>query len=193
MNYVTIDFETAYLGKGSACALAISTSNGETIIDEWYHFIKPYSMRFDLNNVRINGIYPDMVESEPTFPYYFVDIYKRLEGQIVFAHNARFDMSVLADALALYDLPEIPFFYGDTVAIARKLWKNLSNHKLNTVAAYLHFDFTHHQAMEDAYVCEWIVRQALKETGTITVEDMMNELNLPLKAFSIKKFSLSKN
>lgn len=192
MNYVTIDFETAYLGKGSACALAISTSNGETIIDEWYHFIKPYSMRFDLNNVRINGIYPDMVESEPTFPYYFVDIYKRLEGQIVFAHNARFDMSVLADALALYDLPEIPFFYGDTVAIARKLWKNLSNHKLNTVAAYLHFDFTHHQAMEDAYACEWIVRQALKETGTITVEDMMNELNLPLKAFSIKKFLLSK-
>ena len=63
MNYVTIDFETAYLGKGSACALAISTSNGETIIDEWYHFIKPYSMRFDLNNVRINGIYPDMVLS----------------------------------------------------------------------------------------------------------------------------------
>ena len=117
MNYVTIDFETAYLGKGSACALAISTSNGETIIDEWYHFIKPYSMRFDLNNVRINGIYPDMVESEPTFPYYFVDIYKRLEGQIVFAHNARFDMSVLADALALYDLPEISFFYGDTVCL----------------------------------------------------------------------------
>ncbi len=63
-----------------------------------------------------------------------------MEGSIVFAHNARFDMGVLASVLDVYDLPDIHFLYGDTVAVARMLWKELPNHKLDTVAGSLGYD-----------------------------------------------------
>lgn len=187
VSYVTIDFETAYRGKGSACALGISTGNGQELQEEWYRLIKPYSMRFDVNCVRVNGIYPDMVENEKPFSAYWADIACRLEGNIVFAHNARFDMGVLSDVLDLYDLPDIHFRYGDTVEVARKLWSHLPNHRLGTVAEFLCFSFHHHQAMDDANACEWIVRQALREVGTDSVEEMMRVLKLPLKPFIVKR------
>lgn len=34
MNYIAIDFETAYWGPANACSLGIVTSDGEKVIDE---------------------------------------------------------------------------------------------------------------------------------------------------------------
>lgn len=187
MKYAAIDFETAYWGPGSACSLGISVSDGEKITDEWYRLIKPYSMKFDLDCVRVNGIYPDDVEKEPPFPFYWKEVAERLEGSIVFAHNARFDMGVLASVLDVYDLPDIHFLYGDTVAMARVLWKELPNHKLGTVAESLGYDFHHHQALDDARACGLIVQKAIEMTNAASVEMMMDKLNLPLKSFAVKR------
>ena len=134
MKYAAIDFETAYWGPGSACSLGISVSDGNEITEEWYRLIRPYRMNFDPICMRVNGIYPDDVEKEPAFPAFWKEVAERLEGSIVFAHNARFDMGVLASVLDVYDLPDIHFLYGDTVAVSRMLWKKLPNHKLDTVA-----------------------------------------------------------
>ena len=68
IRYVAIDFETAYWGPGSACALGITTSNGTKITDEWYRLIRPHSMNFDSGCVRVNGIRPEDVENEMPFP-----------------------------------------------------------------------------------------------------------------------------
>ncbi len=187
MNYAAIDFETAYWGPGSACSIGISVSNGREITDEWYHLIRPHSMKFDIGCVRVNGIYPDDVENELPFPAFWEEVATRLEGNIVFAHNARFDMGVLASALDIYDLPDIHFLYGDTVAVARALWKGLPNHKLDTVAGSLGFDFEHHQALADARACELIVRKAIEKTEAASVREMMALLKLPLKKFSVKR------
>ena len=60
-------------------------------------------MNFDPICMRVNGIYPDDVENEPAFPAFWKEVAERLEGSIVFAHNARFDMGVLASVLDVYD------------------------------------------------------------------------------------------
>ena len=164
MKYAAIDFETAYWGPGSACSLGISVSDGNEITEEWYRLIRPYRMNFDPICMRVNGIYPDDVEKEPAFPAFWKEVAERLEGSIVFAHNARFDMGVLASVLDVYDLPDIHFLYGDTVAVSRMLWKELPNHKLDTVAGSLGYDFNHHQALDDARACEMIVRKAVEKT-----------------------------
>ena len=91
MNYIAIDFETAYWGPANACSLGIVTSDGEKVIDEWYHLIRPLSMNFDAQCQKVNGISPADVAEEPAFPLLFEEIRKRLEGQVVFAHNARLD------------------------------------------------------------------------------------------------------
>lgn len=187
MTYAALDFETAYWGKGNACSLGIVTSDGTKLIDEWYQLIRPLSLDFDPQCVEVNQIRPEDVEHKPEFPYFWEDIARRLEGAVVFAHNAPFDMGVLAATLDAYDLPDIHFFYGDTVKISRLLWKQMANHKLNTVAGLLGFDFHHHQAMDDARACEFIVRKAMEETGAANVRALMDLLKLRLTKFSVKR------
>lgn len=187
MKYIALDFETAYWGPANACSLGIVTSDGQEIIDEWYHLIQPLHMNFDAGCMKVNGIHPEDVAQEETFPAFWKDIAMRLEGGIVFAHNARFDMGVLASALATYDLPDIHFCYGDTVVLSRKLWPDMENHKLNTVAESLGFDFTHHQALDDARACEYIVRKALEEKKSPSPELLLKETGQTLKRFRIDR------
>ena len=187
MKYAAIDFETAYWGPGNACSLGIVISDGEKITQQWYHLIRPLSMNFDPGCMRVNGISPEDVAEENKFPAFWKDIAELLEDTIVFAHNARFDMGVLASALDAYGLPDIHFLYGDTVALSRKLWKDMPNHKLNTVAEALGFDFQHHQALDDARACEYIVRKALEETDSPTVEELMRLTGQRLKPFTVKR------
>lgn len=184
MRYVAIDFETANPARASACALGIVASDGTGITESWYRLIHPPEMRFDPNCVRVNHITPDMVENEPEFPFFYKDIFSLLDGAIVFAHNAGFDMAVLSAMLECYALQKPRFRYGCTVKLSRTLWPNMLNHKLNTVAGNLGFDFQHHQALADAAACEYIVRCALRETGAPDAETMMQRAKQTLSAFA---------
>ncbi len=187
MKYAAIDFETANYDRASACSLGIVLSDGEKVTDEWYRLIRPPQMKFDENCMMVNQIHPEMVEHEPEFSAFWEDIARLLEGTIVFAHNARFDMGVLAATLDWYDLPDIHFRYGCTVKLSRALWKQMANHKLNTVAGNLGFSFHHHQALDDARACEYIVRKALEETHAETVEAMMEAAGQTLSPFAVKR------
>ncbi len=82
MNYIAIDFETAYWGPANACSLGIVTSDGEKVIDEWYHLIHPLSMDFDAQCQKVNGISPADVAEEPAFPLLFEDDPGASEGQV---------------------------------------------------------------------------------------------------------------
>lgn len=187
MRYAAIDFETANYERASACSLGIVVSDGTRVTDEWYHLIRPPKMLFDEGCMRVNHIRPEMVEEEPEFPAFWEEIASRLEGRVVFAHNAPFDMGVLGAMLDWYDLPDLHFRYGCTVKLSRALWQDMGNHRLNTVAGLLGFSFQHHQALADAAACEYIVRAALKKTNTATVEDMMAAAGQKLTSFRVKR------
>ena len=105
----------------------------------------------------------------------------------MFAHNAPFDMGVLAGTIDYYDLPDIHFYWGDTVTLSRRLWKDMPNHRLNTVAGILGFSFHHHQALADAEACAFIVKKALEETKAASLSEMMESVGLTLHPFSIKR------
>lgn len=64
-----------------------------------------------------------------------------------------FDVGVLRALCTLYKLPQITFISIDTVEISRKIFRNLKNHKLNTVAAHLGIELNHHNALSDAMAC----------------------------------------
>ena len=184
MRYVAIDFETANPARASACALGIVASDGTALTESWYRLMHPPEMRFDPNCVRVNHITPDMVENEPEFPAFYEEISALLDGAVVFAHNAGFDMAVLSAMLDYYALKKPRFRYGCTVKLSRALWPNMTNHKLNTVAGNLGFSFQHHQALADAAACEYIVRCALRETGAQDAETMMKLCRQSLSDFA---------
>ena len=153
MNFIAIDFETANEKRNSACSLGITRVVNNKIIEERYWLIKPPEMRFLPQNTWIHGIFPKDVENEKNFSELWDEIKPYLEGNLVIAHNASFDFSVLRNLLEYYSI-EFPYLkYACTVILSKNHIDNVENHKLNTLANFVGHKFKHHNALEDATAC----------------------------------------
>lgn len=163
MDFTVIDFETANSKRASACSLGIVKVKNGKITEKNSWLIKPNEMEFDYRNISIHGIRPEDVENEPEFDVLYETVFKKyLCNQLIVAHNASFDISVLRKTLDLYNIEYPSFDYLCTVKIAQKTWPELFNHKLNTVSDYLNFKFNHHDALEDCLACSNLLINACK-------------------------------
>ncbi|MCG3418579.1 3'-5' exonuclease [Oceanobacillus jordanicus] len=177
MKFVSIDFETANEKRHSPCAVGIVVANEKEILEEYYSLINPITA-FSPFNVRVHGITERDVEDAPTFPEIWPVLDKYLSNNIVLAHNASFDMSVIRQTLDYFKLTYPEMDYLCTANISRKVWPDLMNHKLNTVAAHHSITFEHHHALEDARVAAKIFMQALREYGTETVDSFLESCQM---------------
>ncbi|MDO3408348.1 exonuclease domain-containing protein [Saccharibacillus sp. CPCC 101409] len=150
MDFVAIDFETANSRRASVCAVGlVEVKNGE-IVDEYYSLVNPHD-DFDSFCIAVHGITPDQVKNSPSFADIWPELRSRIEDRVLVAHNASFDMSVLRRSAEQHnlDLPHIQ--YMCSCLLARKIWPDMPNHKLNTVTRELGLSsFKHHDAIEDA-------------------------------------------
>ena len=171
MDFVAIDFETANSLRSSVCSVGIVQVKNGKIIKEIQSLINPLS-EFHYYNTKIHGITEYMVHGAPTFEEFWPDMKGLLENQVVIAHNASFDMGVLQESLRQFHEPSPNFEYGCSYQIAKKVWPNLYNHKLSTVANYLGISLRHHDALEDARAAAIITVEAMKKTQTNTVQQL---------------------
>ncbi|CAM4160965.1 exonuclease domain-containing protein [Saccharibacillus endophyticus] len=150
MDFVAIDFETANSKRASVCAVGLVEVRGGRIVDEYYTLVNPHD-DFDYFCIAVHGITPDQVENAPSFAEIWPEMKRRIEGRVLVAHNASFDMSVLRRSAEEYGL-ELPHIqYMCSFLMSRKIWPTMPNHKLNTVAKELGLSaFKHHDAIEDA-------------------------------------------
>jgi DNA polymerase-3 subunit epsilon len=135
LDFTAIDFETANKYANSACSLAAVTMNDDRCVKEGYTLIRPPFMVFDSGNIQIHGITPDQVAHKPKFDALWDRIRPHLEGRILVAHYAVFDTRVLRSLLKTYHLEKPQASYACTVEISRRVWPDLPNHKLDTVAS----------------------------------------------------------
>ncbi|CEI83447.1 exonuclease [Oceanobacillus oncorhynchi subsp. incaldanensis] len=161
MKFAAIDFETANEKRNSACSIGVVRFDEQEILDEYYSLINPMS-DFRSMNIRIHGIREDDVQDAPTFEDLWPALYEKLEGHIIVAHNASFDMSVLRQSLLKYDLRHPDFTSLCTVKISQRVWPHLENHRLHTVADYHDIPLIHHHALEDAKASAFILMKALE-------------------------------
>ncbi|MDF2501313.1 MAG: hypothetical protein K0Q77_2027 [Anaerosporomusa subterranea] len=162
-TFTAIDFETANHQRNSACQLGIVVVENGTIVDTQSWLIKPPSTTFTFTD--IHGITYEVVKNQPSFQELWPTIQPYIGNRILAAHNATFDISVLRAVLSHYRLPAPEFQVIDSLAVARRIWPYLPNHKLNTVASHLNFQFQHHDAANDARACAEIILQAAKEVA----------------------------
>ncbi|RDW18107.1 hypothetical protein CWR48_10965 [Oceanobacillus arenosus] len=179
MNFVSIDFETANEYRNSPCAIGVVVANEVGIIDEFYSLINPL-MPFNSNNIYVHGITERDVETAPTFAEIWPTLSKYLENQLVIAHNASFDMSVLRSSLDHSELPYPEMDYLCTVKIAQKVWPLLENHKLNTLAAHHGITFEHHHALEDARVAAKVFMKAMEDYQTNTLDTFLEKCSMKM-------------
>ncbi|MBS4914068.1 MAG: 3'-5' exonuclease [Veillonella sp.] len=184
LDFVALDFETANKFPNSACSLAVVTVENGVLTKRGYSLIKPPFMKFDNECIAIHGIQPQEVMNKPTFDKLWPAIYENhLKGKILLAHNAKFDMGVLRATLDHYNIEWPDMYYSCTVKISKRVWPNLENHRLNTMGAYLGYNFRHHYALDDAEVCAQVAIAAAREKNANSIDELLNTIGLKREAF----------
>lgn len=176
-HIVSIDFETANEKRFSPCAIGIVVANGDKVVDEFYSLINP-QMEFSSFNIDVHGITSWDVKDAPTFTELWPTLQRYLTNNLVVAHNASFDMSVIRHTLDYYNLPYPEMDYICTRNIAKRVWPNLMNHKLDTIARYYNITFEHHHALEDARVCWKVLLQAMRTHETTSVDILLDKCSI---------------
>ena len=162
--YIVFDLETTGLSAGNDRMTeigAVRLENG-VVTDTFNTFVNP-QRPIPEKITQLTGITDEMVAQAPTEEEALRAFYAFCgdERAVLVAHNAPFDTGFVRAAAGRCHLP-YDFTAIDTVPIARKLFPELRNHKLDTVAKHLQLgDFNHHRACDDARVlAEIYIRMA---------------------------------
>lgn len=155
MTFTAIDFETATGSPESACAVGIVTVNEGIITEEYYTLIQPPHNEYWYRNILVHGIKPVETINEKTFDSHFPEIYKRLFGRTIVAHNEAFDRRVLKSTMKYYGLYydelDIADMWECTCKIYRK--KGYKPANLKHCADLNNIQLVHHEALSDARAC----------------------------------------
>ena len=156
MDIIAIDFETANHHASSACQLAAVVVRDSQIVSEHSWLIRPPRMYFAPRNIEIHGIRAEDVRESPTMEQVWSELHALVEGGILMAHNARFDIGVLVASLNAFDVACPPLQFTCTRMLARAAWPGRSGYGLKPLGDWLGVQFRHHDALEDARCCAHI-------------------------------------
>jgi DNA polymerase-3 subunit epsilon len=176
-NDLLLIVHSYFIDKNAPIGIVKVVNNKRVLEKEW--LIKPPEMDFNWRNIQIHGIRPEDVIDAPTFDeLYQSDLKNLLDGELIVAHNASFDISVLRHMLDYYEIEYPTFNYLCTVKISQKTWCQLSSHRLNLVSDYLGFDFKHHNALEDCLACSNLLINACLEKACQSPLELARHLRI---------------
>ena len=178
LDFVAIDFETANNRSDSACQLALVVVAQGEIVEEKSWLIKPRRNYFSPQCIAVHGILPEHVKDQPTWDKICEDVWQTLEGRIVVAHNAGFDIRVLASTSQSYELVCPNLEYTCTRLIARRTWPGRTGYGLKPTATALGFSFKHHDALEDARVCAKIALASATHCKARSMDELEQKLSI---------------
>ena len=174
-RYIAFDVETPNFANNRMSALGIAAVENGEIADEFYSLVNPET-HFDRFNIELTGITPEMAERAPAFPELWEKIEPLMSSGLLIAHNAPFDMGVLAKCLRAYCIDwRDTALYACTCRMSRR-YIDAPNHKLNTLCACLGLGLDHHNAGSDSRACGELLLHMLRAGADI--RPFVREYNL---------------
>ena len=165
-SFVSIDFETLYSQRVSACSIGMVKYRDGKKVDQYYSLIRPpfdYPGKSGQVLTWVHGISEDDVRNEKTFAELLPDIEAFVDGLPLVAHNASVEKCCIRDVCAYYEIDTKLDYENifDTLPLSREAEAKLGlqvegqgTHSLDAVCR--RFDVSvlnHHNALEDAEMC----------------------------------------
>jgi DNA polymerase-3 subunit epsilon len=176
--YAVVDVETtglSALAGDRICEVAVVVGKNGQIADQYQTLVNP-GRPISTGAAAVNGISNSMVRNAPSFRSIARDLIEILDGAVLVAHNASFDLSFISTELrsAGHNPPNNPVI--DTLALARRNYSFASN-KLGNVARSLGIQ-THglHRALADATITWHVLKKFLwdlESQGIYTLDDLL--------------------
>ncbi len=174
-RFIVFDVETPNYKNDRISSIGITVVEKGEIVDELYSLINPETY-FHNFNINLTGITPKMVANQPVFSEIWPKIESIMGDGILVAHNATFDMGVLAKCIRHYGISCVDYVqYACTCIIGRACYPNLQNHKLNTLCDYLGIDLDHHNAASDSRACAGLLIDYMNKG--IKIADYLRKYN----------------
>jgi DNA polymerase-3 subunit epsilon len=183
LDFTAIDFETANNSPASACSVGLVKVRDSRVVDTAYWLIKPpfgYDAFLEWN-VRIHGIMAADVRDALLWSEQLHDLASFAENDVLVAHNAGFDMGVIASASAASFVESPSYDYLCSLHVARRTYQ-LDSYKLPSAAMAAGFeDFQHHNALADAQACAAIIVHAADRHGVSDMSELADAVGTQLK------------
>lgn len=193
-SFVVFDIESTGLYK-ETCRIteigAVKIVDGE-IVDRFSTFINP-ECKIPRNITELTSISDSMVADAPKFAEIIDEFKTFCRGSVMVAHNANFDMGFMKAeaerAGSTFDMP-----YLDTVVLARCMYKDLPNYKLDTLCKHLNVILMHHhRAVDDAEAtAQAFVKMldTLNRNGKTELKNYNNEFDIRTASSKSKAFHI---
>lgn len=187
LEFVVFDIETTGFNPLKEDLLeigAVKYKNGVRIAD-FSSLIKP-GKEISEEIQKLTGITPQMVADAPAPEDILRQFMEFSAGSILVAHNARFDVGFITAKHKQLFGEKITPIYLDTLGLARSVWPNFKNYRLNNVAKELSIKLeNHHRATADAQCAAEILLKALEKIADREFE-LLNDLNTLVKESGVE-------
>lgn len=125
---------------------------------------------------RVHGITPEMVKDAPTFDRVYPEFSAFIEGAVLVAHNAPFDLRFMRAEMDRngFQPPMNPVL--DSLKLFRNWYPDLPSHSLETVVTEERIRApVFHRATDDARYIGLIMRKMFKRRGTMTLSELYDQ------------------
>jgi DNA polymerase-3 subunit alpha (Gram-positive type) len=177
-TYIVFDVETTGLSAVYDTIIelaAVKVVNGE-ITDRFESFANPHHP-LSQTTIDLTGITDDMVENAPEVGDVLKQFHEWIGEDILVAHNASFDMGFLNQGLKRIKYEKLENPVIDTLELARFLFPQFKNHRLNTLCKHFDIELTqHHRAIYDAEATGYLLWKLVEELLEREITNH-NELN----------------
>lgn len=162
MRYVVIDVETPNRKNDRISQFGIAIVECGCVAG-WDEMLCNPEVSFDYINSQLTGIKEDDVLGCPTFPKLWEIISPYIEGSVIVAHGASFDLNVLHKCFLAYNIDEPLIRYCCTQKMARTMWPELGHYSLNSICDAIGIELDHHHAGSDAVAAAQVLLTLIDE------------------------------
>ena len=169
-SYVVIDLETTGLDPRYDEIIEIAGIRFDNGVEaERFQTLVNPRREIDPFITELTGITDEMLEDAPKIDVVLPEFLKFIGDSVLIGHNVNFDINFLYDNAEYLLLPPVSNDFIDTMRISRRLYKEMLNHKLETLITYLGVgDTVEHRALGDCIFtqqCFQKMKLYVQETG----------------------------
>ena len=183
-NYCVLVLETTGLSPNydSIIEIGIIKVKENKIVDKYNSLINP---GFLINEyiTSITGITNEMLKGKPKIIDLKKEVLNFIGNDVLVGHNISFDVSFLQKGFN----EELKNEYIDTLQFCRKLFKELSHHRLTDMSNYLEISRNEHRSMSDCLCTKELydcIKEKMKNNG-LEINDIFAKKNYSSKNIDI--------
>ncbi|GIM28401.1 DNA polymerase III PolC-type [Clostridium polyendosporum] len=175
-TYCVLDLETTGFSPVTEkiTEIGIMKVQDGKVIDKFSCFVNP-EKPIPARVIEVTNITDDMVADAETIDKVFPKLLDFIEGSVLVAHNAGFDVGFLKHNAKVLGY-DFDFTYLDTLSLAQEIFPDFKTYKLGRIAKHLGIKVeVAHRALDDVDTTVKvfnIMLEKLKERGAKTLEDI---------------------